>query len=507
MIRAFVLLLLFLLPDLWAEKYIVTFRERADLQVAQSAADRGREVVAALQVIANRSQGPAHGLCQAFGVACETNWAGNVLILTDSPSGLLNALRRLPNVIEVRPERAYPLIQPIGGSSAIPQNVEWGVAKIRAPEVWEFTRSAGIRVANIDTGVDARHPALSDNYSGLWGDPENVCGGVPCSWDDHGTHTMGTMVGSGGIGVAPGATWMACKGCGGVFCRDVPLLGCGQWILDPHGDGSGRDQPHVVNNSWGQVQPGFYDSIIDAWVAAGIVPVFAAGNLGDYGCGQTISPGNYLRAFSVGATTSLDVIAWFSSRGPFLGAWSDPPVPDIIKPDVVAPGENVRSSTLNGYGVLSGTSMATPHVAGTVALLWSAVPALVGNVAGTREVLEQSALHMYSEEACYGTPGSSLPNNTYGWGRIDAKAALDLALALYPSPVQIIPSSATVAPKGTVQFAANMPVSWSASVGSISATGLYQAPAANKDTSVLVRAVSTADPSLSATATVEIRKR
>src|SRR3954451_15774356 len=187
---------------------------------------------------------------------------------------------------------------------------------------------------------------------------------------------MGTMVGDDGngnqIGVAPAAHWIAAKGCESNSCSFDALLSAGQWVLAPT-DLSGQNprpdlRPHIVNNSWGGPGDPFYQATVQAWVAAGIFPAFANGNAGP-GCGSAGSPGDYPESYAVGAYDINNFIAPFSSRGPSSFG--------VIKPNISAPGVNVRSSVPgNGYDIFSGTSMATPHLAGSVALIWSAAPSL-----------------------------------------------------------------------------------------------------------------------------------
>ena len=255
-------------------------------------------------------------------------------------------------------------------------------------------------VANIDTGVEFDHPALVNQYRGTqgegmydhnynWFDPSNICGfpsEAPCDNEGHGTHTMGTIVGDDGgdnqIGVAPGAQWIAAKGCEDFFCSFEALLSAGEWILAPtdlNGENPRPDlRPHIVNNSWGGgAGDEFYRGIVQAWVAAGIFPVFANGNLGPY-CFSSDSPGDYPESYAVGAYDIAEELAFFSGRGPSAF--------EIIKPNIAAPGVDVRSSVPGGqYAWNSGTSMATPHVTGAVALMWSAALAISGDVDADRK--------------------------------------------------------------------------------------------------------------------------
>jgi hypothetical protein len=150
-------------------------------------------------------------------------------------------------------------------------------------------------------------------------------------------------------------------------------------------------------------------------VAAGIFPQFANGNSGPF-CGSSGSPGDYTETYSAGAFDASNNIAEFSSRGSsFFGD---------TKPNIAAPGVDVRSSVPGGeYGFNSGTSMASPHVAGTVALMWSASPLLMGDVATTRTLLDQTAGDV-DDQSCGGT---ATDNNVWGEGRLDAFTAVDLS--------------------------------------------------------------------------------
>jgi subtilisin family serine protease len=236
---------------------------------------------------------------------------------------------------------------------------------------------------------------------------------------------MGTMVGDDGganqIGVAPGATWIAAKGCEGSSCSRAALLASGQWILAPRDlndlNADPTRAPHVVNNSWGLANSSdpWYSSTVAAWVAAGIFPTFSNGNSGP-GCGTVGVPGSYPESYGVGAFDINNNIAGFSSRGPSPFGF--------IKPDVSAPGVAVRSSVTGGvYASFSGTSMAAPHVSGVVALMWSQSPILRGDVASTRNLINSTAINV-SNLSCGGTPTN---NNVWGNGRIDAFAAVSAA--------------------------------------------------------------------------------
>lgn len=304
---------------------------------------------------------------------------------------------------------------------------EWGIEKIGAPEVWDMgIDGTGVVVANIDSGVQWDHPALKEKYRGYNpDDPDNPDHEMnwfdaaygeeePYDDQDHGTHTMGTMVGSepdgaNQIGVAPGAKWIAVQAFTPLGGYDSDLLEAAEWILAPKdADGNPHPEmaPDVVNNSWGG-GPGrdeWYLDVVQAWRASHIFPSFSAGNDGPEA--ETVgTPGNYPDSFAAGATNANDELASFSSRGPSPY--------DEIKPDVSAPGVNVRSSVPgNGYAAFNGTSMASPHVSGTVALLRSVNASL--SVDDLEEILMTTAVPR-TDDAYPETP-----NNGYGYGIVNA---------------------------------------------------------------------------------------
>ncbi|MEV7725173.1 S8 family serine peptidase [Streptomyces sp. NPDC087917] len=353
---------------------------------------------------------------------------------------LAGALAQRPEVSRIATDEKITLPRPAEGAreKTAADAVEWNIDRVKAPQVWEQlgVRGEGIVVANIDSGVDYTHPAVNNQYRGKnadgtydhaynWFDPAGVCAtAAPCDNNDHGTHTMGTMVGDDGgankIGVAPGAKWIAAKGCESNSCSEASLLAAGQWIVAPT-DLSGQNPrpdlaPHVVNNSWGgSGGDTWYQQVVDTWRAAGIFPAFSNGNAGP-GCSTSGSPGDYAASYSSGAFDINGAVASFSSRGAGPGG--------IVKPNISAPGVNVRSSVPGGgYESFSGTSMASPHTAATVALLWSAAPALEGDVAQTEALLDGTALDTDSSQC----GGSAADNNVFGEGRLDALAAVTAA--------------------------------------------------------------------------------
>ncbi|MFC7616883.1 carboxypeptidase regulatory-like domain-containing protein [Actinokineospora soli] len=422
--------------DFW-----VLFTEQADLGPASAVADwaaRGQAVVDALRSTADRSQAAVRADLDAANVDYQPYFIANALHVKGGSEALAESLAKRAEVKEILAPRTYslPPLTP-GQVQATVDAVEWGVAAIGADDAWaDFgARGEGIVVANIDSGVAFDHPALVGKYRGNtggafdhnhnWFDPSRVCpSAAPCDNNGHGTHTMGTMVGGDGanqIGVAPGARWIAAKGCESSGCSEAALLASGQWVLAPT-DLAGQNpradlRPHIVNNSWGSsngavVDP-WYRATVQAWRAAGIFPSFSNGNSGP-SCNTSGSPGDNTESYSSGAFDVNGNIASFSSRGP--GENGD------IKPNLAAPGVNVRSSLPGGgYGANNGTSMAAPHTSATVALMWSAAPSLIGDIARTSELLDDSAVDV-DALTCGGTVDD---NHVFGEGKLNAHAAVD----------------------------------------------------------------------------------
>ncbi|MEY4904667.1 MAG: hypothetical protein RLZZ292_2482, partial [Bacteroidota bacterium] len=267
---------------------------------------------------------------------------------------------------------------------------------------------------------------------------------APCDDHYHGTHTMGTMVGKDGvneIGVAPDAQWIGVRNMSTGDGTPSTYIDAFQWFLAPtkidHTSPDPSKAPHVINNSWGcptaeGCNPSNYatmETAVNNLRAAGVVVVVSAGNEGS-ACSTVQNPaGIFAGSFSVGATDVSDVIAGFSSRGPVTVDGSN-----RLKPDISAPGVNVRScKPANTYGSLSGTSMAGPHVAGAVALMISANPALAGQVTQIESILKNTANHLLTTSTCGGTANVT-PNNVFGHGRINVFAAVQTALL----PIELV---------------------------------------------------------------------
>lgn len=314
--------------------------------------------------------------------------------------------------------------------------VEWNISQIHAPDAWALGYDGtGTVVASIDTGVEWDHPALKEKYRGF--DPAHpnepthefnwydATTGSEAPYDDleHGTHVTGTMVGSepdgkNQIGVAPGAKWIAVKAFSEDGGTDADLLDAGEWILAPKDDAGNphpEKAPDVVNNSWGG-GPGlddWYKDVVNAWRAADIFPEFSAGNTDLFnpgGEGSIANPANYQEVFATGATDQNNKLGSFSLQGPSPYG--------VMKPDIAAPGVNIRSS-IPGKGYedgWNGTSMAGPHVSAVVALLRQAQSDL--SVEEIEQMLIDTAKPLTDQQF----PES--PNNGYGAGLVDAREAI-----------------------------------------------------------------------------------
>lgn len=387
--------------------------------------EKGEFVVSELQSVAQSSQTEILAELQSLESQNKVSNINQLWIINGiSATVTLEALEKLAERNDVKRIThdfvvEAPDFQPEESTPRLP---EWGLEKINAPQVWaEYgVKGEGIVVGIMDTGVQGDHDALKHNYRGRngdhkysWIDLTDHGYSVPTDGQGHGTHVAGTAVGGGEgepIGVAPEAEWIAAK----IFddagrSRASDIHEAFQWFMQPGGDSSMA--PDVVNNSWGSAdtyRTEFWEDV-HAWIAAGIFPLFAAGNSGP-GIGSMDSPGSYPHAFAVGATNRFDQIAEFSSRGPVY--WENEYGEQIryIKPEVSAPGQEIYSALPNGgYGLASGTSMATPHVAGAIALLLESDPDL--SIPDITEYLTTTAR---SEESM-----GELPNEHYGHGIVN----------------------------------------------------------------------------------------
>lgn len=409
---------------------------------------RGRYVFEQLRLVAELSQGPLLERLERSGVEYRSFWVAN-MVWVRGGGGLVEELALRSDVAHLYANPRVELDRPerdLLARTGTDQAVEPSLRHTLAPRVfWSkgFT-GQGVVIGGQDTGYDWEHPALRSKYRGVaggtvdhnynWHDSIHSGGGScgsdspePCDDNDHGTHTMGTMLGDDGsqnrIGMAPGATWIGCRNMDGGVGTPASYSECFEWFIAPtdlDGDNPNPDKaPDIINNSWvcppseGCTDPNALRRVVENTRKAGILVVVSAGN-GGPDCGTITSPpGIYDASLTVGATDLHDAIAGFSSRGPVTVDGSG-----RIKPDVVAPGTGIRSSVRgDGYERFIGTSMSAPHVSGLAALLISSGSCLRGNVDALEKHIIGTALPLTAEQSC-GVSGSEIPNGVSGFGAI-----------------------------------------------------------------------------------------
>jgi subtilisin family serine protease len=464
----------------------VQMRLQADLSPAYRIEDwseRGQYVYGSLQAAAE-AQAPIVAYARERDLAYETRLSNNSVFIKGGSLADVNILAARADVRQIRANRMYQ-IEDVEPSSA-PETWGWNLGALgpdddlygmQAMQVWQGfdIDGEGIVVASIDTGVFYQHEALVQQYRGNNGDgtfdhdynwyaptitATVQCGGeaaiAPCDEDNHGSAVTGIMVGETEdlveqTGVAPGAQWIACMGCDGYGpggpggCSEEALTKCADWMVapcpigvDPGDPACDPDmRPHVVNNSWGSEGCDlWYEGYIQAWVAAGIFPAFSAGNTA--ACGTVGSPGDTPEAFGTAAHDYDGVNLYAGGPSCHFPEPSCDPNAHQVDPHLNAPTYGRTAGNLPGFYVsLGGTSGASPHTAGCVALMWAANPSLVGDVDTTYTMLEQSAdrtsTQPWAEGAC-GKPacagGDTYPNYEYGWGYLDCYAAVEWALTL-----------------------------------------------------------------------------
>jgi subtilisin family serine protease/N-acetylneuraminic acid mutarotase len=443
-------------------EFLVVLAEQADLSQAeafQSKAEKGSYVYDTLLNKSQNTQGPILRWLHERGIEHRSFYIVNAI--------LLKGTREIAEALATRPDAARiegnPLIhnkfpQSSPAVEAVPhlehpETIEPGIAYTHAPDVWALGYTGqNIVVGSADSGVRWTHNALKPHYRGWdrqsadhnynWHDAihdsvGNPCGNdspFPCDDNGHGSHTTGTAIGDDGmgnrIGMAPGAKWIACRTADGHLNFGTPAryIECMEWFLAPYPIGGGQGDPtkapDVTINSWlcppsEGCSPDTLQAAVEAQAAAGIMMVVCAQNYGPNCSTVQDPPGIYEAAYTVGAlNTATDNIAFFSSRGPVAIDGSN-----RTKPDITAPGNPVRSAwntSDSAYEFDSGTSMATPHISGAMALLWSAIPSLKNQITASRAAMNNAA-HFVSSTQC---GDASRPNNVYGWGRVDILAAV-----------------------------------------------------------------------------------
>jgi len=440
---------------------------------------RGRYVYETLKAESDRLQAPLRQQMQTQGYSFKSFWIDNVVIVDNADVALVNSLTQLEGVervIELAEQQLFlpdpsgkpepPLAMHVSDKT---NNPIPNLIRVKAPQAWGLGATGlGSVVGIIDQGPRHSHEALRNAYRGHLGggtydhnynylNPYGL--GTIGAPGDHGTHTTGTAVGSTPtqtIGMAPDAKWIGCRGCATTSCGGAELLQCAQFMAAPttltftNPDPDLR--PHVVNNSWGSCQQTYdswYQGVVNSWIAAGIVPVFSNGNASN--CGYSAPPGlntvgnpaRYGNVLGIGSSSnSTGTYATHSNWGP-----TDNPSPGLpnapdhfgfpsIKPNVIAPGVSILSSTSGSDTAYqssgwTGTSMSAPHVAGLVAQMISAAPCLEGDYPTLGSIIMETAVPVPYNSGGSPAPGpGNVPNYATGWGEIDAEAAVIAAVGL-----------------------------------------------------------------------------
>lgn len=435
----------------YGEKSFVILKEQANLAGVDPKADistKRSQVYTQLVTLADQTQKDLRAGLTSRGVNYTPYYLVNG-IETDGGVFTRTWLQGRPEVDRVLQS---PILRPLhrqppaaaGDRTAPPSSPAWNITLIGADKVWNELQvtGKGIVIGQSDSGVDGAHVQLAKSYRGAggqdaynWLDPWNHSAS-PTDVGGHGTATLGLIVGK-DIGIAPDAQWYACVNLARNLGNPAHYLDCMQFMLapypqggDPFADGDPAKGAMVLNNSWGcptveGCDANVFLPAVNALDASGIFVSSAAGNTGYYGCATVTDPlAIYADVFTAGSVNSSGTLSAFSSMGPVIVDGSG-----RVKPDVAAPGEEIVSSfPSNTYQSASGTSFAGPHVAGVVALMWSANPMLIGQPEITRQLLERTTTPMtQSIPACAET--NSGPNNAAGYGILNAYEAVKAALA------------------------------------------------------------------------------
>lgn len=444
---------------------LLLLKEEADLDEARRQASAGRKrelaervaVIDALEEVADRTQKDILNYLK------EQEKAGKVLsfdrfyilnaIAVTAKPEVIRALSGFSEIAQIvldeklsmeDPDILPPMPTLMSDSQPEPdrESIEWNIEKVDADRVWKEQKvdGTGIVIGVLDSGVYWEHPALKRKFR-AYNETTGQLEDVKYSWYDpyensplptdnpnhpHGTHVTGIILGSevngeNNIGVAPGATWIAARGIT-PDGNSSNTLKAAEWFLAPGGDPAMA--PDIVNNSWGTyvLKSPWFTKAIESWRAANIIPVFAAGNRfsGEPKPrpGSIVDPANSLDVITVGAINKANELADFSRRGPS----NLDPSGEKIKPEIVAPGENIRSAYRDGryVGNWNGTSLAAPHVSGVIAMMLQVNPTLTFDQ--IRDILEKSAKPLSD----YENPGN--PNMGFGYGLLDAYTAVSMAM-------------------------------------------------------------------------------
>ncbi len=455
--------------------FIIAFKNQSDLSPTKELKTKEAKGIYAfneLQKTAKEDQAMVINLLEQRNVSYHTFYIVNA-IQAKGDIELIQQLAELNEIKFIEHNGFFKVEEFLPSTMVQNRTVEWGLEKINVDEVWAMGyKGEGVIIAGADTGFKWNSNPLKDKYRGWNGssadhnynwhdaihsisplheDPDpndpnnNPCGLntiVPCDDHSHGTFTMGIAVGEEGdnqIGVAPDSKWIACRNMERGYGQPSTYIECLEWFLAPtdlnNANPDPTKAPHVINNSWGCPEMegcnssnwATMEQVVNNLKSSGIVVVTSAGNsnMDASICSSITSPpAIFEHSFAVGASDINDNMTDFSSWGPINVDGSG-----RQKPNVCAPGLDIRSVLLDGsYEEKSGTSAAGPFVTGLVALIISANPALAGDVETIETIIEQTAVPKASPIDCGGISGSAIPNNSWGYGRIDAVAAVQMAL-------------------------------------------------------------------------------
>lgn len=407
---------------------------------------------------ADSSQVGVQQILAEHNIEFKSFWIENALVASGVPTAVRNELRLHHDVMSVDEERWIhlpPVIPESEGANNEDSSPQGNIAKLNTAALWAAGyQGQGVVVASIDSGVRWTHEALIGNYRGSSANKTSTIDHDYAMWDPksqaynpdyvdfygHGSHTMGTIAGGGpkSIGMAPQAEWIHAKGFNSLgACAESDLITAAQWVLCPTKyDHTGEDcskGADIVSCSFGGTPSAddpmtWLNPSVDAWRAAGVLGVFAAGNVNAFQCGSVMESAGYDKAIAVGGVNNGNLYP-SSGKGPGLDGTT-------IKPDFVCPSFSINSvlsaadSGRDAYTRLTGTSMATPHVAGAFALLLSAVRDKKLDVSpeDMLEALRSTAVQNMKKphlaaNSCGGIPSTTYPNNIYGWGLPDVCSA------------------------------------------------------------------------------------
>lgn len=364
----------------------------------------------------------------------------NAMSVVIHDKALLEELANMDEIVQIQENEVFDVAMPVESARLmsrsylpdVPDGIEWGIKAVHADKVWEEygLTGEGVTVGIIDTGVNFRLPSLKHSYKGYsplhdsydyayYRDFTNGKTDPESTGNDHGTHVAGIIVGKEGegvkqTGVAPGAKFISAKAISAdrQYSTKV-VIEAFLWLIDQNVD--------IINCSFGAPYDAgnpYLEKVIALAESRNISVVISSGNVKNNQKEGLLYPAaTRAGGIVVGSVNQNLNLSGFSARGPSMMEG----MKGVIRPDVVAPGEWVRSTMYSGrLGVLSGTSQAAPHVSGVIALLKEAKPDIT--VEEIKQVLKLSAQSLTDSE------WKSSPNMGYGYGLINAYDAVSYVM-------------------------------------------------------------------------------